>query len=128
MTQDEIRTIAKKAGFLTGLTQDNKPFIWHLFVEDNNLLPEIELFAKLISEVEQKKYEEIAMKVAEEAIDLAMSLEREACAKACENIMNDLKNWPSAFEGVTAETKFIHSIGETIAQPFIEAIRARAKA
>jgi hypothetical protein len=81
MTQDEIRTIAKKAGFLTGLTQDNKPFIWHLFVEDNNLLPEIELFAKLISEVEQKKYEEIAMKVAEEAIDLAMSLEREACAE-----------------------------------------------
>lgn len=51
--------------------------------------------------------------------------EREACLKAFEKIKNDLNNWPAAFEGVTAETKFMRSMGETIAQPFIEAIQSR---
>lgn len=59
---------------------------------------------------------------------LVSKAEREACAKACEQIKNDLSNWPSAFEGVTAETKFIRSMGETIAQPFIEAIQSRGQA
>jgi hypothetical protein len=59
---------------------------------------------------------------------LVAKAEREACLKACEKIKNDLSNWPAAFEGVTAETKFMRSMGETIAQPFIEAIQSRGQA
>lgn len=51
--------------------------------------------------------------------------EREACAKACEQIANELSAWPFAYEGLTSETKFVQKMGETIGQPFIEAIRAR---
>lgn len=59
---------------------------------------------------------------------LVASAEREACAKTCEQISNEINNWPSAFEGVTSETKFIRKTGEIISQPFIEAIRARGQA
>jgi hypothetical protein len=61
MTNNEITEMANKAGFLTGLVRDKKPFIWHLFVEDDNLFPEMKLFAKLVAEAE-----------------------REACAKVCD--------------------------------------------
>jgi mevalonate kinase len=58
---------------------------------------------------------------------LIAKAEREACLKACEKIKNNLSNWPAAFEGVTAETKFMRSMGETIAEPFIEAIQSRGQ-
>jgi len=61
MTNNEITEMANKAGFITGLVRDKKPFIWHLFVEDDNLFPEMKLFAKLVAEHE-----------------------REACAKVCD--------------------------------------------
>jgi hypothetical protein len=51
--------------------------------------------------------------------------EREACAKTCEQITNDMSKWHSAYLGVTSETKFIRKTGEIIAEPFIQAIRAR---
>ena len=53
--------------------------------------------------------------------------EREACAKTCEQITNDMSKWHSAYLGVTSETKFIRKTGEIIAEPFIQAIRARSK-
>ena len=61
MTNNEITKMANEAGFVTGLVADKKPFIWHLFVEDDNLFPEMKLFAKLVA-----------------------NAEREACAKVCD--------------------------------------------
>jgi hypothetical protein len=58
---------------------------------------------------------------------LVASAEREACAKTCEQITNDMSKWHSAYLGVTSETKFIRKTGEIIGQPFIEAIRARGQ-
>jgi len=57
----------------------------------------------------------------------AASAEREACIKACEQVTADLKNYASAFEGITAETKFIRNIGAVVGEPFIEAIRVRGQ-
>jgi len=54
--------------------------------------------------------------------------EREACAKTCEQITNDMSKWHSAYLGVTSETKFIRKTGEIIAEPFIQAILARGQA
>jgi hypothetical protein len=56
---------------------------------------------------------------------LVAAAEREACAKACEQIANELSNCPPSFEGTNAETKWIRAMGETIGKPFVEAIRAR---
>ena len=53
--------------------------------------------------------------------------EREACAKACEQIANELSNCSPSFEGTNAETKWIRVMGETIGNPFVEAIRARGQ-
>ena len=58
---------------------------------------------------------------------LVASAEREACIKACEQVTADLRNYASAFEGITAETKFIRNIGAVVGEPFIEAIRARGQ-
>jgi hypothetical protein len=74
-----------------------------------------------IFEFSQYKYlERFAKLVAEH--------EREACAKTCEQITNDMSKWHSAYLGVTSETKFIRKTGEIIAEPFIQAIRARGQA
>jgi len=54
-----------------------------------------------------------------------MDIEREACAKTCEQIALGFTNWPESFEGVTAETKLMRSLGEFVHKPFTEAIRAR---
>ena len=59
--------------------------------------------------------------------ELVVSAEREACIKACEEVTADLKNYASAFEGITAETKFIRNIGGIVGEPFIEAIKARGQ-
>ena len=99
MTQDEIIAIAKEAGCIPR----RHPEYWddvQVFATPDVL----QAFAKLVAKAE-----------------------REACLKACEKIKNDLSNWPAAFEGVTAETKFMRSMGETIAQPFIEAIQSRGQ-
>ena len=54
--------------------------------------------------------------------------EREECIKACEQVTADLKNYASAFEGITAETKFVRNIGGIVGEPFVDAIRARGQA
>ena len=68
-------------------------------------LAELEAFAKLIAEKE-----------------------REACAIECEKIALGFTKWPDSFEGATAETKLMRSLGEFVHKPFTEAIRARGQA
>jgi len=100
VTQHEIIAIAKEAGCIPR----RHPEYWddvQVFATPDVL----QAFAKLVADAERK-----------------------ACLKACEKIKNDLSNWPAAFEGVTAETRFMRSMGETIAEPFIEAIQSRGQA
>jgi len=100
MTQDEIIKMAKQVGMRYREIEDE----FYSGNSDGVYLDELEAFAKLVADAERK-----------------------ACLKACEKIKIDLSNWPAAFEGVTAETKFMRSMGETIAQPFIEAIQSRGQ-
>ena len=74
----------------------------------------------------------IAQAVAEVNIDimeafakLVATKEREACAIECEKIALGFTKWPDSFEGATAETKLMRSLGEFVHKPFTEAIRAR---
>ena len=73
-------------------------------------------------------WSEAAGEALERFAALVAAAEREACAKVCEQIANELSAWTPAYEGLTAETKFVQKMGETIGQPFIEAIRARGQA
>ena len=45
----------------------------------------LQLFAKLVAEKERERLTDAAMKAAEKAVDLAIALEREACAKVCDD-------------------------------------------
>ena len=69
MTQDEIIELAKQAGFEEHQAKFDTRF---------------EPFAKLIAEKEREAFTAHAMTSAEKAIDVAIKLEREACAKEAE--------------------------------------------
>ena len=68
MTKEEIIQMAKKCGW------DNPA---------TNMMPLYE-FAKLVAEHERDAFTAHAMTSAEKAIDVAIKLEREACAKVCD--------------------------------------------
>ena len=42
-------------------------------------------FAALVASAERERLTDAAMKAAEKAVDVAMALEREACAKVCDD-------------------------------------------
>ena len=67
MTQDEIVEITRQAGGF-----DATPKF-------------LETFAKLVAQHERERLTDAAMKAAEKAVDVAMALEREACAKVCDD-------------------------------------------
>ena len=60
-------------------------------------------------------------------VDAIAEDEREECAKVCENVALGLTKWPESFEGLTAETKLMRSLGEFVQKPFVDAIRKRGK-
>ena len=47
-------------------------------------------FAALVAFAERERLTDAAMKAAEKAVDVAIALEREACAKVCEQYENDM--------------------------------------
>ena len=101
MTQDEIIGMAKQAGMIYREFADE-------FANGNTDgvdLETMENFAKLVAQHE-----------------------REECIKACEQVTADLINFAPAFEGITAEIKFIRNIGGILGEPFVDAIRAREQA
>ena len=55
-------------------------------------------FAALVASAERERLTDAAMKAAEKAVDVAMALEREACAKVCEEIYTGEEacgDWPT---------------------------------
>ena len=69
MTKEEIIELAKQAGFEEHQAKFDTRF---------------EPFAKLVAEHERDACTAHAITAAEKAIDVAIKLEREACAKACD--------------------------------------------
>lgn len=74
-----------------------------------------------------KEIAEVNIDIVEAFAKLVAQHEREACIKACDQVTADLKNYASAFEGITAETKFVRNIGAIVGEPFVDAIRARGR-
>jgi len=77
MTQDEIIEMAKQAGFVEKDAMFRSVYLANI--------KDLEAFAKLVAERERERLTDAAMKSAEKAVDLAIALEREACAKVCDD-------------------------------------------
>jgi xanthine dehydrogenase iron-sulfur cluster and FAD-binding subunit A len=77
---------------------------------------------------EQNGFWVIVTEELERFANLVAQHEREACVQTCEQVALGFTNWSASFEGLTAETKLMRSLGEFIHQPFIEAIKARGQA
>jgi len=98
MTKEEVIEMAIKVGIKRRTDEFYSEFCDGVYFDD------FVTFAKLIAEKE-----------------------REECAKTCENIALGLTKWPESFEGLTAETKLMRSMGEFVHKPFVDAIRARGQ-
>ena len=80
MTQDEMIELAKQSGFeRLGHTAED----WVCHLED------IEEFIKLVAEHEREACIAQAITSAEKAIDVAIKLERESCAKEADKRLHD---------------------------------------
>ena len=75
MTQEEIIEMAKQAGFVDYELDDGTTDAFD---------KRYEAFAKLVADKEREACIAHAMTSAEKAIDVAIKLEREACANICE--------------------------------------------
>jgi hypothetical protein len=104
MTQEEIIKMARQAGMMTRV----------LYLGRN--LELLTNFAKLVAEHERDACIAHAMTSAEKAIDVAIKLEREACAKMCDSYYESWINIHGRYE----------FMGEG-AQECAEAIRARGQ-
>ena len=92
MTQQEIIELARQAGFFI----NDKLTVTSPFIEDICISPMLKEFAKLIAEKEREACIAHAMTSAEKAIDVAIKLEREACAKVCYELpWKDMTQIPS---------------------------------
>ena len=114
MTQDEMIELAKQAGFFVKDSEAYSPSVQ----EDHELTPCLEAFAKLVADKEREQLTDAAMKAAEKAVDLAIALEREACAKLLETTdLGGLKDNP-AMQSWVADMLLA----------YVKAIRARGQA
>ena len=103
MNIDDIIRTAKEAGF-----------------DDFSIGVRLELlerFATLVASAERERLTDAAMKAAEKAVDVAVALEREACAKVCDVIAQKMDD---GGEGPTGNIGWVIDCAE--------AIRARGQA
>ena len=108
MTQDEIIEMARQASFT-----ENSKFKGCFVCNPLSL----EYFAKLVAEKERERISVIAMDSAEKAVDVAIKLEREGCAKLFE--LTDL--------GGLKSDVWLQNYTATMLDGYAKAIRARGQ-
>ena len=69
MNKEDITRLAQEAGFV-GMDGDHGA---------------LRRFAALVASAERERLTDAAMKAAEKSVDVAIALEREACAKVCDD-------------------------------------------
>jgi len=77
MTQDEMIELARQAGFA-----EPERII---STDTVRCVPDLAYFAELVAAKERERMTVVAMDAAEKAVDVAIKLEREACAKLVED-------------------------------------------
>ena len=79
MNREDILRMGRQAGALIELAQE-KDLLW------------LERFAALVASAERERLTDAAIKAAEKAVDVAIALEREACAKVCDEYAQNSSN------------------------------------
>jgi hypothetical protein len=110
MTQDEMIALAKQAGFA-----EPERII---STDTVRCVPDLAYFAELVAAKERERMTVVAMDAAEKAVDVAIKLEREACAKLFE--LTDL--------GGLKSDVWLQNYTATILDGYAKAIRARGQA
>ena len=90
MTREDIIRMAREVGGV-----DLQSHGWTTWVGTQST-EFLERFAALVASAERERLTDAAMKAAEKSVDVAIALEREACAKVAESIakdMTDLAQW-----------------------------------
>jgi len=129
MTKDDIIKLARQAGG-TAYVNRHYPGETAMAFSNGPLLKFATLVAQAdreASQAAQAENEQLKAQIARSGVELrsAVLAEREECAKVVEGLCNQATKWPDAFEGATAETKFIRGIGAAMDKTFSKAIRAR---
>ena len=114
MTQDEIIEMAKQAGLMA----DGEMWFSPTYGSGDVHIAHLETFGKLVAEKERERMTVVAMNAAEKAVDVAIKLEREACAKLLER--TDL--------GGLKSDVWLQNYTATILDGYAKAIRARGQA
>ena len=83
MTQDEMIELARQAGFA-----EPERII---STDTVRCVPDLAYFAELVAAKERERMTVVAMDAAEKAVDVAIKLEREACAKLAGAYANGLE-------------------------------------
>ena len=94
MNREDIICMAREVGF----SEDEIDNCQLMFEHFANLVCQLERerIAALVAFTERERLTDAAMKAAEKSVDVAIALEREACAKVAESIakdMTDLAQW-----------------------------------
>jgi hypothetical protein len=110
MTQDEIIEMLRASCDKDKVDPEQNGF-WVIVTE------ELERFAKLVAEKERERISVIAMDAAEKAVDVAIKLEREGCAKLFE--LTDL--------GGLKSDVWLQNYTATMLDGYAKAIRARGQ-
>ena len=110
MTQDEMIELARQAGFA-----EPERII---STDTVRCVPDLAYFAELVAAKERERMTVVAMDAAEKAVDVAIKLEREACAKLLER--TDL--------GGLKSDVWLQNYTATILDGYAKAIRARGQA
>ena len=82
MKLDELEKMAQQTAAYG--VHPSGEFIYSFYTE------QLQAFAALVASTERERLTDAAMKAAEKAVDVAIALEREACAKLCEQYENDM--------------------------------------
>ena len=106
MTQNEIIEMARQAGGIDMTNTLVGNFTAWIGTGTNEFL---ERFAKLVAQHERERLTDAAMKAAEKAVDVAIALEREACAEVCIAQMQGKSIW---MEGARACSLAIRARGQ----------------
>jgi hypothetical protein len=102
-----IIELARQAGFFIKDSEAYSPSVQ----EDHELTPCLKAFAKLVAEKERERMTVVAMDAAEKAVDVAIKLEREACALVADEAIDF---WVKRSYPESAEVREAQNIAESI--------------
>ena len=94
MKLDELEKMAQQTAAYG--VHPSGEFIYSFYTE------QLQAFAALVASTERERLTDAAMKAAEKAVDVAIALEREACANLCDRFANRMMSAEECADAIRA--------------------------